>query len=192
MVQTNILSFLTSSLLLQFTFVLFLPLFLSIAGSTPEPQVIRGGVRSVSHPDGHTVRTISLCRGRTWNYSVFFFLMTHLVVIRALWLAEPSAVSIQEPPRSTYIGCAPGNCVDVHSHVFPIMSYSPAGRIHVVGKILRRTDQESNLSHLFCWSDRDILTSVFKRNTSLSPCSTSNLMSFHKRCFLLKKLRQEY
>lgn len=46
----------------------------------------------------------------------------YLVVTRALWLAEPSAVSIQEAPRSTYIGCDPGNDVEVHSHVLPIMS----------------------------------------------------------------------
>lgn len=52
----------------------------------------------------------------------FRFYVTHLVVTRALWLAEPSTVSIHEAPRRTYIGCAPGNFVEVHSHVFPIIS----------------------------------------------------------------------
>ena len=56
----------------------------------------------------------------------------YLVVIRALWLADPSEVSIQEAPRRTYIGRAPGKGVAVHSHAFPIMSYNPWRRRHTL------------------------------------------------------------
>lgn len=44
-------SFLPNSfLLLEFSFVFILLLFLSLVGSTPEPEVIGGRIRSVSHP----------------------------------------------------------------------------------------------------------------------------------------------
>lgn len=46
-------------LLLQFISVFFLSLLLSISSSTPETQVIRGRVGSVSHPVGHRMKTSS-------------------------------------------------------------------------------------------------------------------------------------
>lgn len=144
--------FLTSCLL-QFCFVFFLPLFLSVAGSTPESQIIGGRVRSVSHPAGHRIRTISQS-GLRYSCSVGSQSenTTHLVVIRALWFADPSTVSIQEAPRSTYMGCAAGNGVDVHSHVFPIMSYSPAGRINIVRQRYERTKRSQQRTSDSLWS----------------------------------------
>lgn len=133
MAQINItvlhLVFLASCLLLQFCFVFFRCWFLSTVGSTPESQVVRGRVGSVAHPAEHRMTTIRQSE-LLYSSSVDsrFLLNTCLVVIRALWLADPSTVSIQEAPRSTYVGWLPGKGVDVHSHVFPIMSYSPAGR----------------------------------------------------------------
>lgn len=55
--ETALLSF-ASCLLLQFSIVFSLPVLLSVAGCTPESKVIRGRVRSVSHPAGHRIRTI--------------------------------------------------------------------------------------------------------------------------------------
>lgn len=43
--------FYNSFLLLEFNFVFFVLLFLSLVGSTPEPEVVGGRVRSVSHPE---------------------------------------------------------------------------------------------------------------------------------------------
>ena len=89
----KIIIILTSHLLLQFSFVFCLPLFLSIAGSTPESQVIRCRVRSVAHPAGHRIITLnhlglsyscSVDKSLKMHFFLFFVLITHLVVMRAL------------------------------------------------------------------------------------------------------------
>ena len=47
----------------------------------------------------------------------------HLVVTRAWWLAEPSAVSIQDAPRRTRMSwSAAWYCDAVHSHTLPMRS----------------------------------------------------------------------
>lgn len=47
----------------------------------------------------------------------------HLVVTRARWLAEPSAVSIQDAPRRTRMSwSAAWYCDAVHSHTLPMRS----------------------------------------------------------------------
>lgn len=92
---------------------------------------------------------------RVWKCSASCFWITHLVVIRALWLAEPSTVSIQEPPRSTNMGWAAEKGVDVHSHVFPIMSYSPAWS-NKVACILTGSTQEESI-YIIIWEGLNTL-----------------------------------
>lgn len=50
-----VLLFWTSCELLEFSFDWFLPLFVSVAGSTSEAHVVGGGVRSVAHPLAHRI-----------------------------------------------------------------------------------------------------------------------------------------